>query len=243
MSNSRIDIPKVSDMVISKIQAMVAGKQLLPGSKLPSEQELMKLFDVPRPQIRAAFRKLELFGITKTKPQSGTYLADYTSTLLEGLLANISQAHENFNPVAISETRAILETHAAEFAAANRKALHLDSLKNANRLFTENSTHTRAVEDDMFFHLQIINASCNQALISAYLFLVPSLLDFWKSLDKINNLMEGRISQSVNEHEKIIQAIAAGDKSASRRTMKKHLDNTYKHAITLFRETENEIGQ
>jgi GntR family transcriptional regulator, transcriptional repressor for pyruvate dehydrogenase complex len=237
MPDSDIETPKLSDIIINRIRVMITSKQLLPGSKLPSEKELMKLLDVPRPQIRAAFRKLELFGITHTKPQSGTYLANYTTILLEGLLDNISLASEKFDPVSISETRAILEIHAAEYAAKRRKKHHLAKLKKANKLFTENSMYDRAVEDDVYFHLQIINASCNQALISAYLFLVPSLLNFWKSLDRISNQMEGRISQSTAEHLNIIRAIEGGDSTSSRMAMKTHLDNTYKNAITLYLKT------
>ncbi|MBN1649106.1 MAG: FadR family transcriptional regulator [Spirochaetales bacterium] len=234
-------MPRIPDLIIRKIRDMITGKLLLPGKKLPSEQELIKLLNVPRPQIRAAFRKLELFGITNTKPQSGTYLADYSEILLDGLLDNISEIDGRFDPVAIAETREILEISAAEYAAARRNSIQLEKLKKASQFFAKNALHTRAVDDDIHFHLQIIYASCNKALISAYLFLVPSLLAFWKSLDIISSNMTGRIPQSIDEHRQILQAIEKGDKSASARAMKRHLDTTRNFAAILSSRTVNEL--
>ena len=48
-----------------------------PGEKLPSERLLADRLGVSRGSIRNAIQKLEFYGLLKSMPQSGTFIADW----------------------------------------------------------------------------------------------------------------------------------------------------------------------
>ena len=66
------------DTVISYIQQAITNKDYLPGDRLPAERKLSEMLGVGRPNIRKAIQKLELYGIVKTFPQSGTVISSFT---------------------------------------------------------------------------------------------------------------------------------------------------------------------
>ena len=214
---------------------MIKTGKIRPGEKSPPENILQNILNVPRPQIRAAYRKLEIFGITRTKPQSGTYLTDFSPRIIEGLLTNLESINDSFDPLSLSDTRRTLEIRAAELAAESGSRKNILKIRNAGKIFIKHSLKSRAIEDDIFFHLQIINAAENTALRAAYCFLTPSFIKFWKDLDYLGEKLQPRTSESINEHEQIIQAIEERNPELAGKTMRKHLNSTYKTAISLYK--------
>ena len=61
--------------VIEHIKKQISERQILPGERLPSERKLSELLKVSRSHVREALQKLELYGIVKTYPQSGTVVS------------------------------------------------------------------------------------------------------------------------------------------------------------------------
>ncbi len=66
----------VQQGIISKLRDYIEYKNLEPGDKLHSERMLSERFEVSRSNIREAIQKLEFFGILKSRPQSGTFIAN-----------------------------------------------------------------------------------------------------------------------------------------------------------------------
>ena len=62
--------------IIYKIKDLINFKNLEPGDKLPSERMLAEKFGVTRSNIREAIQKLEFYGLLKSIPQSGTFVAN-----------------------------------------------------------------------------------------------------------------------------------------------------------------------
>ncbi|MEU3169236.1 GntR family transcriptional regulator [Streptosporangium sp. NPDC006930] len=73
-----------------RLRLLIVEQGLRPGDKLPSENELMNLFDAGRTSIREAFKLLEQEGVIQARHGDGRYLTaqpslDRPLTRLEGV--------------------------------------------------------------------------------------------------------------------------------------------------------------
>lgn len=74
--------PKLSDVILEKLEAMLVEGSLQAGQKLPPERELAEQFGVSRPSLREAIQKLEAKGLVIRKQGGGTFVSD---NILDGL--------------------------------------------------------------------------------------------------------------------------------------------------------------
>jgi GntR family transcriptional repressor for pyruvate dehydrogenase complex len=172
--------------------------------------------------VRDAIRKLEFYGLLKTSPQSGTYVAHYNIQMMEGILNDII----NFNKddfSALIEARYYMEINAARLAAQRRTEDDLDALKAAVDAYDAKiEARENAVQEDMFIHLKIANAAKNSVMESMLLLLLP---------DIIRNIIEKKIcgdyrsNEAMAEHHEILNAIASQDADAAGLAMANHLDD------------------
>ena len=81
-----ITVPDVSDIIIEQIRDLVSKGVIKPGDRLPSESNLARTFGVKRGKVREALRRMELFGVLKTSPQSGTYVNGFGCKTVNGIL-------------------------------------------------------------------------------------------------------------------------------------------------------------
>lgn len=98
------------DSIIRQIKDQLSDGFLHPGDKLPSERKLAENFGVGRTHIRGAIKKLEFYGILKTLPQRGTFVAGLDVSDLETLLQDALET-ESYDLYSLAETRLILETN------------------------------------------------------------------------------------------------------------------------------------
>ncbi len=221
----KIEIPQIPDLIIKQILELVKTGQLEPGEQLPSELSLQKSLGVAKQQIKAAFKKLELYGVLETKPQNGTFIAEIDSRIIIGLIENILDIREIIDPVSLMDTRILLETRAVELAAERINDDELNSILHANELFCANSKESiRAVEDDIFFHLEIIRYSKSPVLISLYSFITRQLIELWRSYDEGNSEIAAlRIENTINEHHDILKYLKEGNSLEAAKVMRLHL--------------------
>ena len=71
--------------IISSLKELINNKNLEAGEKLPSERILAEKLDVTRGSIRNAIQKLEHYGLLKSMPQSGNFIANIGRTALNGI--------------------------------------------------------------------------------------------------------------------------------------------------------------
>ncbi len=53
---------RLAEEAVKQIQALIKSKKLKPGTRLPSERELMGKFNISRASVREALRILEITG-------------------------------------------------------------------------------------------------------------------------------------------------------------------------------------
>lgn len=221
-SIKNIEFESPTDKIIQQLKQLITTGQLKPGDRLPAERVLAERLGVGRSYVREAIRKLEFFGLLKTSPQSGTYVSGYSIKMIEGVLTDII----NFNKddfSALIEARYYMEINAARLAAMRRTDEDLELLRAAVADY-DNKVNSKqdAVQEDMFIHLRIANATKNSVFESMLLMLLP---------DIIKNIIENKICgdnrgvQAIAEHHEILQAIADKDADAAGAAMASHLDD------------------
>ncbi|HEY1199344.1 MAG TPA: FadR/GntR family transcriptional regulator [Niastella sp.] len=217
-----IEVESPTDKIIQQLKQLITTGQLKPGDRLPAERVLAERLGVGRSYVREAIRKLEFFGLLKTSPQSGTYVSGYSIKMIEGVLTDII----NFNKddfSALIEARYYMEINAARLAAIRRTDEDLELLRSAVADYDNKVNNKQdAVQEDMFIHLRIANATKNSVFESMLLMLLPDII---KNIIDQKICGDNRGVQAMAEHHEILQAIENKDADAAGAAMAAHLDD------------------
>ena len=230
----KITIEKPVDKIISQIRSLIHNGDINPGDKLPPERKLAERLGVGRGQVRDAIRKLEFYGILKTLPQSGTFVAGIGMVALEGLITDVIGL-EPHDFKSLVETRVLLEKQDAKDAAMRRSADDIVQLSTALKAY-ENKilTGESAVEEDLQFHIKIAEAGKNGVLKSLMMIITPDIVTNYNNL-KICDPDGSADNKALREHELILQHIINQDGEAAEKAMLNHL-----HDVLEFSKNINE---
>ena len=216
-----LDLKKPADMIVNQIKQLISSGTLKPGDRLPAERAFAKRFGVGRGHVREALKKLEIFGILKTMPQSGTYIADLGAKAPEALMANILSLEKD-EMDSLLETRRILEVHAARLAAERASSSDIIDLIRTHEGFRKRVRNEElGTAEDHMFHLKIAEYSKNTVLRSL-LTLMASNSD--AIFDDSTDFSEGIEKIILQEHEAILQAIKQNDPDRAAEAMDAHMD-------------------
>ena len=218
------------DLIIRQIRELISSGQLQAGDRLPSERMMSERFGVGRTYVRDAIRKLEFYGILKTHPQSGTVVSGLGITALEGLITDVLQM-EGHDFHSLVETRVLLETNSAQFAALRRTDEDIKAIKKALTAYEEAVMDGRpSVEEDLMFHLKIVEAAKNSVLLSLMMIVTPDLLTHFTQ----NNVCSGnRPMTALKEHYEILENIENQDSEKAKQSMRMHLEDILTYSTKL----------
>ncbi|WP_307532618.1 FadR/GntR family transcriptional regulator [Pedobacter sp. W3I1] len=219
-----IEVESPVDKIIGQLKQLISTGQLMPGDRLPPERMLAEKFGVGRSYVREAILKLEFYGLLKTNPQSGTYVAGMGIKIMDNLITDIIKFNkDDFN--ALLEARYYLELDAVKLAAERRTEEDLVSLREAIEDFEQKiDSGQDAVEEDMLFHIKIARASKNSVIESMILIIIPDLI---KNINENKLCGENRGLQSKKEHREILRAIENQDIDAAENAVAGHLHDMY----------------
>lgn len=220
----------VSNLIISKIRDWINYKNLEPGEKLPSERQLSEKFGVSRSAIREVIQKLEYYGLLKSMPQSGTFIADVGTTALNGMIDDIlSLEAPDFK--SLVETRILLELKTVKLAALRRTAEDLENIKNTLDAYsTKILNGEKAVEEDLLFHLAIAKASGNTTLHTLMLTITPGIIT---NFEKYHVCNEDRAFMAIQEHNDVYEMIKAQNSGQAKEKMKLHFKTLYQYCYNI----------
>lgn len=236
--------PDSDGFVAGTLGARVAGKllqkiradQLVPGTRLPSEQVMAVHFGVSRTVVREAIAVLKADGILSTRKGSGTFVCAAPDTFADSDAALTEQSVQSL--LNLIEVRRGLESETAALAALRRSPGQLADIEQALRRIEEAvASGVSGVEEDVLFHLSIAVATGNPYWVKFIeMFAQPA-----RSAVKVTRANEARredFSTQVRlEHEKIVAAIAAGDPDAARAAAAEHM----LHAAERVRQADHEF--
>ena len=220
------EIQEVQKQIIARLKELINFKNLEPGDKLPSERMLSEKFNVSRSNLREALQTLEFYGLVKSIPQSGTFVADIGITALNGMIDDIlGLPTPSFKDLV--EARIFLELKGVKLAAIRRTKDDLIHLENTLAAYTEQVQQGHdAVEEDLLFHLAIAKASANPTLISFMLKITPEIINNFEQHHVCDN---DTAFKGIKEHQHILDAIKAKDPDAAKVAMKAHFKVLYQY--------------
>ncbi|QHI35659.1 HTH-type transcriptional regulator LutR [Kordia antarctica] len=213
-------------MIISKIRDLINAKNLEPGDKLPSERMLSEKFEVTRSNVREAIQKLEFYGLLKSIPQSGTFVANIGVTALNGMIEDILRLEQpSFK--SLVETRILLELKTARLAALRRTDEDLVKMKEALDAYSEKVNNGEdAVQEDLLFHLAIAKASGNSTMNTFMLIITPEIIT---NFEKYHVCDKSLAELGIVEHQSIFDAIKKQDPQLAKQKMKEHFKILYQY--------------
>ncbi|WP_428580414.1 FadR/GntR family transcriptional regulator [Piscinibacter sp.] len=213
--------------VVEALSDRIRDGRLAPGTKLPTEAEVMAEFGVSRTVVREALSKLQAGGLVETRHGVGTFVVgpgDASAFRIEPQqLATLRDV------IAVLELRIGVETEAAGLAAQRRSEANLSAMRRAIAEFAQAVEEGRdAVAADFQLHTEIARATQNEhfaglmATLGARI--IPrARLDPAEAVDPQRQAYLRRVNA---EHESIVDAIAAQDVEAARAAMRTHLANS-----------------
>ena len=218
--------------IIAKIREYINYKNLEPQDKLPSERMLSEKFGVSRSSVREAIQKLEFYGILKSIPQSGTFVAEIGIIAINGIIDDILRlGASDFK--SLVETRILIELKTVRLAATRRTEEDLVQIKSALDAYADKVLKGEdAVQEDLIFHLAIARASGNNTMNNMMLIIIPEILiNFEKFHVCDKNENDG--SRRINEHTEIYEAIIAQDTQLAKQKMKAHFKALYEYCYNV----------
>ena len=225
---SKIQLENPVDLIISQIRDLISSSKIKPGEKLPPERKLAEHFGVSRSQVREAINKLQIYGIVKVQPQSGTTVSGMGIVALEGLISDILKL-ENSDYNSLVDTRVLLEKEAARLAAINRSSDDLIEMSKALRLYEQKlMARQPSIEEDLLFHIKIAEASKNTVLKSLMMIITPDIVKSFTQLKVCN----GKNSKTIEEHRNILEMISDRNPEGAVRAMDFHLYDIKQFSLT-----------
>jgi DNA-binding GntR family transcriptional regulator len=191
----------------SALHAAIVTGELSPGERLV-EEEVAERLGCSRGAVREAILRLAHDGLVVRQRNRGARVRRFT----------LEEAIE------ILEARAALESLSAGYAALRRteqEARELEALANEMRALHAEGELLIMSERNAVMHRRILEISAHRVSRDICARLNSQMVRFqFRTV-----LAPGRSQRSMAEHQRIVEAIAAGDRSAAEQAMREHLTN------------------
>ena len=215
---------KLSEEVAERLQTMMLSGQLKPDQVLPSERQLMTMFNVGRASIREALYSLQRMGLISIRNGERTCVTKPSVKVLVGELSGVV-AHILADPQCFREllqARTLYEILLVRFAAMHasdtdiiRLKMALDENRNAIGHLTE------FAKTDVAFHQILAEIPQNSIFTS-----LQTELASWLTDQRVVSLsIKGAEQDAYKAHQAIYDAVVGRDPDAAERAMHRHLTN------------------
>jgi len=195
----------LSDQVYMLLKEQILSGELQGGMKIP-EEPLAEEFGVSRTPIREAIRRLAEYGLVTIRPRTFATVTTITP----------SEADD------IATVRVTLEQLAID---SIDKASYIDHVETISR-HAANCQYALGIgdraklfEEDSLFHMALVAASKNTALISIY-----ERLDAKIQMLRIKqNLPEDKLGYYIGQHAQMMSLLKNGEKEACKALIHEHI--------------------
>ncbi len=223
---------KASQQIISQIRTQIFEGKLVPGDKLPPENQLMKQFNVSKQTLREALRALEFIGLIEINKgvTGGATIVEMDNRIAMELMANFLY-FKKLSVHHLTEVRNIIESHAAGIAAESMGDAEKDVLKDlielAKKEHESNPSSPHLFNSDLKFHCVIANSTKNPLLM-----LMVNLIESVMRDEKTAIIPDKEMYASiVNAHARIYQAIVERNSNHAKTEMSHHISEIEAYMI------------
>lgn len=213
----------VGEQVYEQLKQLLIQGKWKPGDKLPSENELARMFGVSRMTLRQALKKLSALGLLETKSGEGTFVkSPEIGNIMDGLIPVMYMASKTEREVL--EFREILESEGVRLATQRASGKELDELERIIERMVDAASRDQKQEfadADLEFHFQCGKITQNPLIIRTN----EILRDVLQTA--MNDLIESRgFETGIRYHTKILNAMRAGEAGEAMYWMRVHIWNT-----------------
>lgn len=230
------DARRAPEAICDQISSLITRGTILPGDRLPSERNLMEIFDRSRPTIREALRLLERNGLIRiVRGSSGAIVIKPSPDSVELPLENMLTMQCLSNRELL-EYRELNEIATAGWAAERRSEEDLHQiwlqLENLDPQIVALNEFIRA---DIAFHQSVANASHNRisTIVDGVMHqLVVNCLR--KAFTEAHPLLLRKMmAESMDSHMDLYRAIKAQDVSLAKEIMCKHMQEFEQKILSI----------
>ena len=216
-----VAVARASAAIADQIRRSILDGKLVAGDRLPPERELAEQFGVSRVTVRDALRILEATGLVEVRvgARGGAFVTAPSGAVVAQAMADMV-ALSDVTPEDVVEARLIVELGTVTLACARATDEDLeaiDELQVRARQALDGGTYVRDLSWE--FHALLAHAAHNDA--------VDGLTQSFRSTLSMHPVrIRERASgyaASVEEHERILDAVARRDADTARREMAAHL--------------------
>ena len=194
-----------TEILVSEIEKLIVNGSMVPGQRL-DEMVLAKKYGVSRTPVREAIRALTAIGLVQNTGKQGSQVAKLSISML----------------IEMFELMAVLEGMCAQLAARRATKNQLFEMQKTHELLEktfEKGTHKEFYNVNLQFHDLLYNASHTQYLAEETLRLRRRLSPYRMRV----TFQPGRMSSTLEEHNKILIAINKGESELAKNEAISHL--------------------
>ncbi|MBB1251552.1 GntR family transcriptional regulator [Rhizobium sp. G21] len=193
----------VGPQVYRILREQIIHAELLPGERL-SESDVAKALSVSRQPVREAFIKLSEEGLVHVLPQRGTFVTKIS-------VASVMDVRFVREAIEADVVRAVAEVHAPETIEELRRQI-------VEQRKVPQQDRAAFLRLDELFH-RTLAAAAGNAYAWSVIESVKAQMDRVRFLS-VDDMHVGRL---IDQHEQIVDGIAAGDKAAAEKATRLHL--------------------
>jgi len=217
-----IPIKKVTatEAIMESLKERILTGEFEPGGKLPSEQELLKEYDVSRLTLREALAHLSALGIISVRQGKGAFVETQVSIpALDNVLIPLFPRNDSNRLPDLVEARSMLESEIAAKVASSRTKAYIARLERLLESDKEILDDTERFADrDYQFHLSLAEMADNKFLLAIYQALYRNIKSF---LVRYAESIDDR-REALERHRPILEAIIEGDVERARELAREH---------------------
>jgi len=205
----------LSGRVVKVIMKLIESHELMPGDKLPPENEFAEKLGVSRGILREALAILQFQGFIVRKPKDGTYIREVS---IEEISADsMVKSLKNSTYIDLIELREALELKSIELAvkrADDKAILEIKAYLESVDIDDENYSIS-----DYNFHMKIAELSKNVLLMN----FIDNYYDLIREMGEKSNSNRRRRSEIFDEHKNLINALLERDTEKAKNCLRYHL--------------------
>ncbi|MFW6251038.1 MAG: FadR/GntR family transcriptional regulator [Alkalispirochaetaceae bacterium] len=222
MPGASINRKPLTEQIAEELATRIREGALPPGEELPSEAELARSYEVSRPVIREALRRLEARGYLLIANGRRARVKEAGADLLSLFLQRVlSKDLESWREV--TDVREALETLAVREAATRLGEAEKRELRRLLEELERTLEDPRSFSDaDVAFHLALARMSGNRLL--SY-FIEETRAAFTSIMRHTRRVVpEEQLPEVHRSHQGIVEALISEDPAAAEAAMREHFE-------------------
>jgi DNA-binding FadR family transcriptional regulator len=227
-----VDVPKASDVLARELRERILSGELVEGTALPAERELVKQTQMSRATVREALRILEVQNLVRVRPgrAGGAFVQRPTSKSMAGSVSMLIRG-QKIKLAELMETREALEPFCAELAARKRTDEDLAALDRANDDMANPDADLAAfLQANLDWHMGVAKAGYNELLIGFMTALSHAIYTGTENAAFVDDNVRAVTQRA---HKSITNAIRCRDAEAAGRRMRRHVHSYAKAALAM----------